>query len=138
MRHALKYHGGFERNFERLQGGARSFLGTDGKEHAFGEWPDEAEGLRFGYMERAGKKFVAVTVGDDEGEIVLTTPATIEQAQHMGFGKRFGAEPTLVEDETAFVLLRDIIARNPAQAKELQAMRDRVAKKGGRRRTAKE
>lgn len=138
MHHALMYHGAFEQNFSRLRSGASEFTGSDGKQHQLGEWPAEAKGLRVGYMERAGKKFVAVRVMDDEGDLVLQTPATIDQAQHMGFGKRFSAEPTLIEDETAFVLLRDIIARNPAQAKELEAMRDRVAKKGGRRRTAKE
>ncbi len=60
MHHALMYHGGFERNFTRLQPGARTFLGSDGKEHTLPEWPAEVDGLRVGYMEKPGKRFVAV------------------------------------------------------------------------------
>jgi hypothetical protein len=44
----------------------------------------------------------------------------------MGYGKRFSPEPTLIEDEVAKHLLRDIIERNPGQRAELTAIRDRM------------
>jgi hypothetical protein len=137
MPHALMYHGGFEVNFPSLKPGARSFLGSDGKERVLGEWPDEADGLRVGYMERAGKRFVAVRVMDDQADVVLTNELLIDPPIHMGYGKRFGAEPTVIQDDSAKRLLDDIITKNPDQAAELEAMRARMpwgkAKAGGYR-----
>jgi hypothetical protein len=49
----------------------------------------------------------------------------LDPPRHMGYGKRFSAEPTLVGDEAMRVLLDDAIARNPAQRAELTAIRDR-------------
>jgi hypothetical protein len=126
MRHALMYHGGFERNYRELRPGARTFRGSDGSERELPEWPVEAEGIRVGYMEKPGKKFVAVRVMDDEGDVVLRREVLLEPARHLGFGNRFGAEPTLIEDEVAAALLADIIARNPDQRGELEAIRDRL------------
>ena len=96
MLHALMYHGGFETNFQRLKPGASSFLGSDGTERTLPDWPDTAEGLRVGYMEKAGKRFVAVRVRDDDDDIVLHNELLIDPPSHMGYGKRFSAEPTLI------------------------------------------
>jgi hypothetical protein len=119
------YHGGFERNYPELRPGARTFRGSDGSERVLPDWPVEADGARVGYMEKAGKKFVAVRVLDDDADIVLRHELLLDPPRHMGFGKRFSAEPTVIEDETARVLLDDIIARNPEQRAELAALRDR-------------
>ena len=126
MNHALMYHGSFESNFASLKPGARSFKGSDGTDHVLGEWPDEVEGLRVYYMEKAGKRFAAVRVTDDQGDVVLHNDLLLDAPSHMGFGKRFGAEPTIIGDDPARRLLDDIIAKNPDQAKELGAMRSRM------------
>ena len=126
MPHALMYHGGFETNFPELKAGARTFGGSDGTQRVLPDWPDEADGLRVGYMERAGKRFVAVRVIDDEDDVVLEHELLIDPPTHMGYGKRFSAEPTLIADDVARQLLDDIIARNPDQRVELLAIRGRM------------
>lgn len=122
MQHALMYHGGFESNFSRLKPGATTFLGSDGTEHMIPAWPDEADGLRVGYMEKAGKRFVAVRVVTDQADLVLENELLLDPPSHMGYGKRFGPEPTVIEDEVARQLLRDIIERNPGQRAALSAI----------------
>jgi len=122
MQHALMYHGGFESNFSRLKPGATTFVGSDGAERMIPEWPAEADGLRVGYMEKAGKRFVAVRVLTDTADIVLQNELLLDPPSHMGYGKRFSPEPTIIEDEVARQLLRDIIERNPGQRAELSAV----------------
>ena len=78
MPHALMYHGSFESNFSRMKPGATSFLGSDSSERVIPDWPDEADGLRIGYMEKAGKRFVAVRVMDDQGDVILGNELLIE------------------------------------------------------------
>ena len=124
MRHALMYHGGFERNYPELRAGASTFRGSDGNEHPL-QWPPEAAGVRVGYMEQPGKNFVAARVLDSEGDVVLGEPVLLDPPRHMGYGKRFGAEPTLIQDDTARVLLEDVIEQNPKQRAELIALRHR-------------
>ena len=120
------YHGGFETNFPTLKAGARTFKGSDGSDRVLGEWPDDADGLRIGYMEKAGKRFAAVRVMDDQADIVLQNEQLIDPPTHMGYGKRFGAEPTIIQDDAAKALLDDIIARNPDQKNELEAVKSRT------------
>jgi hypothetical protein len=120
------YHGGFEANHGRLKPGATTFLGSDGSERVIPDWPEEADGLRVGYMEKPGKRFVAVRVMDDAADVVLEQELLIDPPTHMGYGKRFSPEPTIIEDDVAKHLLRDIIERNPGQRDELTAIRDRM------------
>ena len=126
MRHGLRYHDGFERNYATLQPGAQSFLGSDGTEHPLPEWPVEVDGLCVGYMEKPGKRFVAVRVQDDEVDVVLRHEVLLDPSSHLGHGKRFSAEPTVIADEVARVLLDDIIAKNPEQRDQLVAIRARM------------
>jgi hypothetical protein len=126
MPHALMYHGGFEANFSRMKSGASTFLGSDGSEHVIPEWPDEADGLRIGYMEKAGKRFVAVRVIDDNDDVMLGNELLIDPPSHMGYGNRFSPEPTIIEDDGAKRLLNDIIEKNPDQRDALTAIRDRM------------
>jgi hypothetical protein len=126
MLHALMYHGSFETNFPALKPGARTFRGSDGTDRVLGEWPADVEGLRVGYMERAGKRFVAVRVMDDQADIVVAHELLLDPPSHMGYGKRFSAEPTLIEDDAARQLLDDLIARNPDQRSELEAVKSRM------------
>lgn len=132
MRHAFMYHGGLERNLPALKPGATSFTGTDGHVHEIPAWPESAY-LRFGYMEKAGKKFCVVRVMDAKDDVVLSTEQVLEPGRHMGFGVRLSPEPTLVEDDgTILVLLEDIIKKNPAQAEALMAIRERFKKLGAK------
>ena len=120
------YHGGFETNFPRMKAGASTFLGSDGSERVIPEWPEEADGLRVGYMEKAGKRFVAVRVLDDKDDVMLENELLIDPPSHMGYGNRFSPEPTIVEDDAAKRLLHDIIEKNPGQRDRLTAIRDRM------------
>jgi hypothetical protein len=126
MPHALMYHGGFEANFSRMKSGATTFVGTDGTEHKIPDWPAAANGLRIGYMEKAGKKFVAVRVMHGKSDVMLENEMVISPPSHMGHGKRFSPEPTLIDDEPAQQLLKDIAKKNPNQRAELKAIRDRM------------
>jgi len=123
MRHCLIYHGGFERNFPKLKPGATTFQGTDGAEHAVPAKPDEVDGVCVGYMEKAGKKFAAVRVQQGTNDVVLGNELLIDPALHMGYGKRFSPEPTIIDDEAMGALLGDIMSKNPAQRNELAKVR---------------
>lgn len=120
------YHGGFERNFSRLAPGSSSFEGTDGNVHQIPAWPSSADGLRFGYMEKAGKKFCVVRVFDGTDDVVLKNELVIDPGRHTGFGHRLGPEPTLVEDDAvALALLEDVIKKNADTPEPLLSMRAR-------------
>jgi len=132
MRHALMYHGGFERNFSRLAAGSTAFEGTDGNTHAIPSWPAGADGLHFGYMEKSGKKFCVVRVVDGTDDIVLKNELVIDPGRHTGFGQRLGPAPTLVDDDAvALTLIEDIIKRNADAPDALLAMRDRFKRAAG-------
>ena len=126
MPHALMYHGGFEANFSNMKSGAKTFISTDGSEVAIPDWPAEVDGLRIGYMEKAGKKFVAVRVMHGKSDVMLENEMVITPASHMGHGKRFSPEPTVIDDEPARQLLKDIAKKNPNQRAALKAIRDRM------------
>lgn len=128
MRHAFMYHGGLERNHPSLKPGATSFIGTDGKSHDLPAWPESAY-LRFGYMEKAGKKFCIVRVMDSKSDVVLANELVIEPGRHTGFGVRMSPEPTMVEDDTVIMtLLEDLIKRNSEAPGELPEIRERFKK----------
>ena len=129
MRHAFMYHGNYDSNFSRQQPGSGTFLGSDGKEHQIPEWPGEVDGLRVGYMEKQGKKFVAARVQDGEHDVILANEVVIDPPRHMGFGKRFSPEPTIVDDDmVALALIEDIIRKNPDN-QALFDMRERLKTK---------
>jgi len=119
MRHCLLYAGGFERNFPKLKAGANSFEGTDGATHPLPEVPADVDGVRVSYMEKPGKKFVAVRVQSGKNDIPLKNEVLLDPPTHMGYGKRFGPEPTVIDDEAMSVLLSDIMAKNPDQKMQL-------------------
>jgi hypothetical protein len=122
------YHGGFERNRPQLKPGATTFLGSDGAEHALAPWPSGVDGLRFGYMEKPGKRFVVVRLVDDKEDMVLENDVLLDFARHLGHGKRLSPEATVITDETAAVLLADIMAKNPRQQMQLANFRVRLRK----------
>ena len=121
MRHALMYVGGFERNFPNLSASSTSFTGTDGKEHPYQPWPSSADGLRVSYMEKHGKKFVAVRVGDGTSDVVLKNEMVMVPGEHFGFGTRLSGEPTLVEDDTTMLKMLEDITKKNADHKDVSA-----------------
>jgi hypothetical protein len=132
MHHCLLYAGGFERNFPKLQPGATTFEGTDGESHPLPAVPPEVDGVRVSYMEKPGKKFVAVRVQSGKNDIVLHHEVLIDPPTHMGHGKRFGPEPTVVSDEVMAALLADIMAKNPDQKMQLANARATFSVTGAR------
>ena len=120
------YVGGFERNFPKLTTSTTSFEGTDGQTHPYHPWPPSADGLRVSYMEKHGKKFVAVRVADGTGDVVLKNEMVMVPGEHYGFGTRLSGEPTLVEDNIAMLkMLEDIIKKNMEVSAELLNIRAR-------------
>ncbi len=120
------YIGGFERNFANLTPSTTAFEGSDGQTHPYTPWPTTANGLRIGYMEKAGKKFVAVRVADDMTDVVLQNEVVLVPGEHFGFGARLSGEPTSVEDNIAIMkLLEDIIKKNVGISEPLLLMRAR-------------
>lgn len=128
MRHAFMYHGGLELNHATLAPGATTFTGTDGQQHELPAWPASAY-LRFGYMEKAGKKFCVVRVADAESDVVVKNELVIEPGRHVGFGVRFSPEPTMVEDDSVILtLLEDLAKKNPESGPALLKIRERFKK----------
>ncbi len=126
MRHALMYVGSFERNFKNLTTASTSFEGSDGQQHPYPAWPSSANGLRISYMEKSGKKFVAVRVADGAADVVLQNEMVMVPGEHFGFGVHLSGEPTSVEDNVAIMkMLEDIIKKNMALGAELMEIRTR-------------
>lgn len=120
------YVGGFERNFRNLTTASTTFEGSDGNPHAYPAWPSSANGLRVSYMEKSGKKFVAVRVADSAGDVVLQNELVMVPGEHFGFGVHLSGEPTSVEDNIAIMkLLEDIIKKNMGLGDQLMAIRTR-------------
>lgn len=128
------YVGGFERNFPKLSTASTSFEGSDGQVRPYDAWPSSADGLRVSFMEKAGKKFVAVRVADGTSDVVLQNEMVMVPGEHFGFGTRLGAEPTLVEDNIAMLkMLEDIIKKNVAHSDELLQIRARFKAGAGKK-----
>lgn len=125
MRHAIRYEGGYERNFTGLRSGAAEFDGDDDQRHPMVAWPPAADGLRFGFLERQGKRYVAVRVQYGPTDIVVPHGVVIDQTRHLA-GRRLGPDPVPLGDEPASALLGDLIDANPERKADLVAMRDRV------------
>jgi len=125
MRHGLMYHGSFEENYPLLTPGTTQFVSTDGTQRPLPEWPEEVTGVHFGYMEKTGKRFVAVRMQFREHDVVLQTPVVLDSMRHLG-SRRFGPEPTVITDDLASALLDDAIECNPEQNEEIALLINRV------------
>ena len=127
MRHAFRYIGSFERNFPSLTTESTSFEGSDGQRYEYQPWPPAADGLLISYMEKTGKKFVAVRIADGKDDVVLQNEQILIPGQHFGYGVRLSGEPTSVEDDTTVLqLVEDIAKRNHAQGEPLLRIRARL------------
>jgi hypothetical protein len=125
MRHAIRYEGGYERNFSTLSPGAADYDGDDDQRHPMVAWPAEADGLRFGFMERKGKRFVAVRVQHGASDIVLSHGIVIDPPRHLD-NRHLGPEPLLLGNGPASALLADIMDANHDRFAELAAVRDQI------------
>jgi hypothetical protein len=125
MRHALVYHGAFELNYDQLAPGSTSYTATGGGTRPIERTPAAIDGVIVGYMERSGKKFIAVRVRFEEHDIVLRSPVVLDPLRHLG-NRRFSPRPVEIQDSVASVLLDDIITQNPEQQTELALLVNRV------------
>jgi hypothetical protein len=125
MNHALVYHGSFEQNFESLRPGTSTYVASSGNQPPVTIASPEVDGIVIGYMERAGKRFVAVRVRFENGDVVLENPVVLERVRHLG-GRRFAPRPTLVTDDLLSVIMDDILAANPRREPELALLLNRV------------
>ena len=125
MLHALVYHGSFEVNYDHLAAGATTYTATDGSARPLEKVPANVDGVVFGYMERSGKKFIAVRVQFEDHDIVLRSPIVLDPMRHMG-NRRFSPRPVKIQDDFASTLLDDLIATNPEQQTELALLLNRV------------
>lgn len=126
------YAGGYERNFPTLTPESTTFAGTDGLQHDHGHWPDGVDGLRVSFMEKAGKKLVAVRVADGVSDVVLANAMILIPGEHFGFSVRLGAAPVTFEDDSAALkMLEDIIKKNADASGELLQMRKRFKERAG-------
>jgi hypothetical protein len=126
MQHALRYIGGFERNHSKLTPASTTFEGSDGNAHEYPAWPHQVDGLRFGYMEKAGKKFCVVRVQDSHSDVVLENDLVLNAGEHYGFGTHLSGTPTIVSDDAIVLrLLEDIIKKNKDNSAELLNIRAR-------------
>jgi hypothetical protein len=135
MQHVMRFEGGFERNFAALRTGAREYEGEDGVRYDAVPWPAEADGVRFGFMEQRGKRFLAVRVQYDGDDIVLRHPVRLDPIRHLG-GRRFSARPIPLGDQSAGALFADIVDLNPEQRAELTTLRERLRQALARREDA--
>jgi len=125
MQHAIRYEGGYERNFGTLRSEGSEYEGDDGKRHVAEPWPTTGDGIRFSFMEQPGKRFFAVRVQYEGDDVLLKRPVRIDPERHLG-GKRFSAETITIGDGPAGALFGDILEANREQSKELTAIRARV------------
>jgi hypothetical protein len=125
MRHVIRFEGAFERNFAALRAGDGEYEGDDGTRQHAAPWPAEVDGVRFGFMEQRGKRFLAVRLQYGGDEVLLRHPVRLDPARHLG-GRRFSARPIPLADGPAGALFADIIDLNPEQRPELTALRERV------------
>jgi hypothetical protein len=132
MQHVIRFEGGFERNFATLRADDGEYEGDDGSRQHVVPWPAEADGVRFGFMEQRGKRFLAVRVQYADDEVLLRHPVRLDPSRHLG-GRRFSARPIPIGEESAGALLGDIIDLNPEQRPELAALRERVRRALARR-----
>ncbi len=126
MRHCLMYVGGYERNFPALTSTTTSFEGSDGTPRAYAPWPEDIDGLRVCFMEKTGKKFLAVRIADGEADVVLQNAMILVPGEHFGFNERLSGAPTVHEDDhAALKMLEDMAKKNVHNADELLKMRAR-------------
>lgn len=125
MQHTIRYEGGYERNLGTLRSERGQYEGEDGKRHTAQPWPARGGGVRFSFMEQAGKKFYAVRVQFEDSDVLLKCPVRIDPERHLG-GKRFSAESITIGDGPAGALFGDILDANREQSKELREIRARV------------
>lgn len=139
MRHGYMYNGAYELNYSALRPGATTYVATAGGSRPLPPWPDKYDGVRVGYMEKAGKKFYAVRVQHNDHDIVLENPVYIDPLRHTN-NRRFSSDPLPVTDDEASALLDDIIRDNPDKQGDLALMINQInqARRAARDDTRKE
>jgi len=125
MKHAFMYQGAYESNYPGLKPGMTTYVTTEGDIRPLPDWPENVDGVRAGYMERAAKKFFVVRLQYDAFDIVLPNPVHLDPARHTNH-RRVSATPLIASDDEASALLDDVIRDNPDVQPELAMMINRI------------
>lgn len=125
MRHAYLYNGAFELNYSGLRAGTSTYKTVDGAEHPLPTPSGDIDGVRFGYMEKAGRKFYVVRVQYGSYDIVLENPIAIDRMRHVN-NRRLKADPLIATDDEASTMLDDIIRDNPDKHADLAMMLNQI------------
>jgi hypothetical protein len=125
MQHAIRFEGSYERNFSKLQPDSDEYEGEDGRTCTAAPWPESVSGLRYGFMEQPGKRFVVVRVRYGDEEVLLQHPVRLDPSRHLG-GKRFSAQAIPIDDSSAGALLGDVLDANREQQAALSTIREHV------------
>lgn len=125
MLHALVYQGAFELNYVQLAKGTSSYIATDGKPRDLEKRPLAVDGLVIGYMEKTGKKFLAVRLQFENFDILLKNAVLLDPLRHMD-NRRFSPRPIVLKDDLVSTLLDDVLIQNPQQQPELALLINRV------------
>ena len=105
--------------------GPPTLQADEGGRHPMPTWPADVNGVRFGFMERRGKRFVAVRAQYGDADVVLANVVPIDTSRHLN-GRRVSAEAITLSDGSAGALLGDMIEANPAQRPALVAVREQI------------
>ncbi len=114
MKHTLLYRGRLSLNLDELAPDTQVYVKPDGTKAPNPVPSASADGIPFGYMEKLGQKFFAVSVGS----VILDVPVLLVPSKHCD-GKAFGPSASLFGDESARRLIADAIRVNPQQAEEV-------------------
>jgi hypothetical protein len=118
MKHAIGYLGHYDRDFADLKPGVRRYRRKDGTTGSVALRPRNVDGIFFGYLECAGKKFVAVRAEYGGHDVLVKNPVLLKPPRHTD-RKGFGPNSSRFGGESAERLLADLISSNPGQAELL-------------------
>src|SRR5713226_8886514 len=101
MIHSIGYHGPFDPNFKRLKPGVTSYERRDQSRKKIPKPSRRVDGVRFGYMEKPLKEFVAVRAQFAGIDVILRRELDLPPRGRRMAGKGFGPKPTHLDDAAA-------------------------------------
>lgn len=120
MVHAIEYHGELSLNFKTLTPNKNTYIDQGHFPRAVVPPGPKATGIIFARMQDHASEFIVRA-----GDIVLKTPMKIDADRHCD-GKGLGPKPTLITDQSARRILRDLAGLNPDQSELLLSLQPQV------------
>jgi hypothetical protein len=121
MIHSIGYLGPYDENIGRLALYSDEYIKGGKVGGKIDEPSKRVNGIWFGYLQMSKHEFVAVRARYLDVLVNLESPVPIDVERHTD-NKGFGPKPSQFGDESATNLLRDMVAVNPSQASELNAI----------------